>query len=140
MAEPTTTETEAPETEAPETVEEEQLTPAEQAEVDVWLASERGKWEEEYREKLREEIRGELEGEMDMKEFVAEVKAMKAELDELRGKQPKPRLSADHLGNRGPSAPPAKLKVSRAQLNDLNFMAANKGKLADVESWELADE
>jgi hypothetical protein len=143
MADEQTTVDEPPvETEAP--VEEEQLSPEEQAEVDAWLAGERTKWEAEVKEQLRAEIRGELEGEMDMKEFVEEVKAMKAELDELKGRQPKQRLSEDKHGARGPSQPPGKsMRVTTAQLNDLSWMAAHQGEIAKASAtgdFEIVDD
>jgi hypothetical protein len=77
-------------------------------------------------------------------------KAIKAQIEKvLEGRDylkapgepaPRPRLSADPLGNRGPSSGPQKLKITAAQLNNLEFMDSMKGKLSDVESWELADE
>jgi hypothetical protein len=178
---PTPTPTPSPTPTPTEPVEEEQLSPEEQAEVDRWLGEEKAKWREEIKAEVRaeieaehaaEEARGEKYGEafavaakklgikpeayddvlklgefdMDGEPDPAAIEAQCAKVLEGRDylkasgePAPRQRLSADPLGNRGPSSAPKKLQVTHAQLNDLNWKTENAGKLTDIDSWEIAD-
>jgi hypothetical protein len=66
----------------------------------------------------------------------AKIAQLEAELKEEKEKKaPKEKLSADPLGNRGPSKVPndGRIRATRANLNDLNWMQAHAGKLSDFE-------
>jgi hypothetical protein len=90
-------------------------------------------------------------GEFNMEGDEPDPKAIEAEcLKVLEGRDylkapgepaPKQRLSADPHGNRGPSQAPKPRVITSAQLNNLDFMAANKGTLGKPgEDWVLEDD